>query len=97
IDLGPRVALAHQHGAGGDALDARPRRAPHELFGERALEGGLDRSDERVGILVTPGAVTPERLAVPVAEIRQPRLLREPAVSVVHPVARERTGTRERR
>ncbi len=61
----------------------------HHLLGERALQRSLDRGDERLGLLVAPRGVTAEGLAIPVLEVRQPRLVRVLAGVVVDPVARE--------
>ena len=56
------------------------------------LERGLDGGNQRLGVLVAPRAVFAERLAVPVLEVGQARLVREPVVGVVDPVPGEPAG-----
>ena len=96
VDLGALVALAYQVGARFHFLDLRFGRPAHHSGGQRTLEGGLDDGDEGLGLLVAPGRVRAEGLAVPVLEVDEARLAREMALVVVDPVAREPAGSDER-
>ena len=81
-DVVARVALAHQRRARRGTVRSAAWRPPCMSCADSdALERRLHRGDERVGVLVAPGGVPAERLAVPVAEVGQPRLVRQPAVS----------------
>ena len=57
-----------------------------------ALEGGLDRGDERRRVLVAPRRVLAEGLAVPLLEVDHAGLGDDLAAVVVEPVAGERAG-----
>ena len=61
----------------------------HQLHGKLAFECRLDGHDQRGGVLVAPRRVLAERLAVPLAEVRQPGLAGQLAPVVVNPVPRE--------
>ena len=89
VHLRALVALADKGGARLHLPDLRFGRAVHQLIGERAFERGLDDGDEGLRLLVAPGRRLAEGLAVPVLEVDEPGLAREPAVLVVDPVTRE--------
>src|SRR5580704_2070050 len=89
------VALDDQRRARLDRLDAWFDAATHDPERELALERGFDLGHQRRRILVTPGRVPAKGVLVPALEIHQSRLLSEIAVTVVDPMARERTGAGE--
>ena len=92
-DLGAGLSLLEEDGPGGIALDTTLAAALHQLRRQRGLERRLHRGHQRLGVLVAPRAVLAERLAVPVLEVGQARLVRELVVGVVDPVAWEPAGT----
>ncbi len=90
VDRGSRLALADQRVARPGPADHRLGRAVHELHGQRPFQGGLDRGDQRGGILVAPRAVLAERRAGPAGVVGQAGLVAQAAVGVVDPVPGER-------
>ena len=70
-----RIALANQCVSRLDLADRRLLARGHDLCRETPLKRRLDRRDHRVGVLVTPGRVPPERLAKPVLEISEARFV----------------------
>ena len=82
--------------AGREALDPALAAALHQLRRQGRLERRLDGGDQRLGVLVAPRAVLAERLAVPVLEVGEARLVRERVVGAVDPVPGEATGADQR-
>ncbi len=83
------VALLDEELAFLDGADLGALAARHDRDRELALERGLDRGDERLGVLIAPRRVLAERVAVPLLEVGEADLGRELLLVVVHPVPRE--------
>jgi len=94
-DLGARLALLGEDAAGGEFLD-RHLVAAHDPGREGAFQCRLHCGHQRLGVLVAPRGVPPERLPVPILEVGESRLVREGPRPVVDPVAGEPAGPRQR-
>src|SRR5947208_3609604 len=97
VDAGARLSLADKHLPRLDLAEAWLGRPLHQLHRQRPFQRRLHGGDQRGRILISPGAVPAERLAVPVTEVGQAGLVRDVAVGVVDPVPGEpaRPGERE--
>src|SRR5262249_26972444 len=99
VDLVTRIALLAARLARADRLDRRLGVAAHHHARQLALERGLDRRDQHLGVFFPPRRVLAERVPVPLLEVGEAGLLGELAGGVVDPVAREgaRAGQLEAR
>ena len=92
-DLGARFSLLGEDAAGRELVRSVTLLPAHDPGRERAFQRRLHRRHQRLGVLVAPGGVAPERLAVPVLEVGESRLVREGALPVVDPVTGEPAGS----
>ena len=89
----PRLAFVEQDRAGREALDPALATTLHQLRRQGRLERRLHGGHQRLGVLVAPRAVLAERLAVPVLEVGEARLVRERVVGAVDPMPGEPAGS----
>ena len=86
VDRGSRFPWRTSDVTRAGPADDRLGRAVHELHRQRPFQGGLDRGDQRRGVLVAPRAVLAERRAGPAGVVGQAGLVGQVAVGAVDPV-----------